>query len=126
MSTTMTVILFIVALIFSVGFLLLVISLIPAINQLRFLLVDMEKTSVHIRELSIKLQELTVKIDRDVDKVDSILDSSTETMQAVSNTLRYVHHNILGQTARFLTFIPAIKMGWNFIKKIKGGKKHVK
>lgn len=125
MSPTVTVIIFVVALIFSVGFLLLVISLVPTINQLKSLLVDMEKTSAKIRDLVEKLKEISLKIDQDVDKFDSLLDSSRETVEHVSNSIKFVNKRFLTHSAGFFALIPAFKLGWSLVKKIlakKGGK----
>ncbi|MCP5103435.1 MAG: DUF948 domain-containing protein [bacterium] len=123
MDSTITVIIFIVALIFSVGFLMLVLSLVPAINQLKTLLTDMEKSSREFRDLTVKLQTLSEKVDRDVEKVDAILESSKETVEVVSDSLKFVNKNVLKKSAGLLAFVPAIKLGWDLVKKFKGGKK---
>lgn len=125
MSPTVTVIIFVVALIFCVGFLLLVISLVPTITQLKSLLGDLEKTSTEARDLVVKLKDVSTKVDQDVEKFDAILDSSKEAVENVSNSLKFVNKKILKQSAPFLALIPAIKMGWDLVKKIKakGGNK---
>ena len=127
MSPTVTVILFVVALIFCVGFLLLVISLVPTINQLKSLLTDLEKTSSEARDLVVKLKDVSTKVDQDVAKFDTILDSSKEAVENVSKSLKFVNKKILKQSAGFFALIPAVKMGWDLIKKIKskGGKEDV-
>ncbi len=127
MSSTLEVIIFIVALIFSVGFLLLVISLVPTINQLKSLLSDLEKTSYEARDLVKKLQDVSEKVDQDVAKFDNILDSSKEAVENVSKSLKFVNKKILTQSAGLLALVPAIKLGWDLIKKIKakGGKQNV-
>lgn len=127
MSPTVTVIIFIVALIFSLGFLLLVIFLVPAVSQLKSLLTDLEKTSSEARELVIKLKDVSTKVNQDVEKFDAILDTSKEVVENVSKSLKFVNKKILKQSAGFFALIPAIKMGWDLVKKIKskGGKKDV-
>jgi uncharacterized protein YoxC len=124
MNTSIVLIVFIAALIFSVGFLVLVLTLVPAINQLKSLLTDLERTSSQFRDLAIRLKILSEKLDQDLDKVDAVLDSSKETVEVVSDSLKYININILKRSAGLLAFIPAIKFGWNLVKKIKGGKKH--
>jgi len=121
MDPTITVILFIVAL----GFMMLVMSLIPAIKQLKKLLVDLEKTSAEARELTIRLKEISVKVDQDVEKFNAILDSSKEAVETVSKSMKFVNKNIIKHSAGFFALIPAIRLGWDLVKKIKGGKKHV-
>lgn len=125
MSSTTTVIIFIVALILSVGFLMLVLSLVPAINQLKALLVDLEKTSVEARNLTIQLKAVSEKVDKDVDKFDAILDASKDTVEAVSNSVKLINKSVIKKSAGLLAFLPAIKFGWDLVKKIKGGKKNV-
>ena len=123
MSSASTVLIFIVALIFSVGFLLIVISLVPTLNQLKSLLKDVEKTSFEARELIKNLKDVSEKIDADIEKVDSIVDSTKETFDSISDSMSFLKKNVLKQSAGLLAFIPAMKLGWKFIKKIKGGDK---
>lgn len=122
MDSTIT-ILFLTALIFSVGFLLLVILLVPAINRLKSTLEDMEKTSVQVRDLALKLKDLSAKVDRDVEKFDAVLDASKETVEVVADSVKLINRSFLRKSAGLLAFIPAIKFGWNLVRKFKGGKK---
>ena len=123
MDSTTTIIIFIVALILSIGFLMLVLTLVPAINQLKSLLVDLEKTSREVRDLTTKIKVVSEKVDKDVEKVDALLDASKETVEVVSNSLKFLNKNVLKKSAGLLTFIPAIKFGWKLVKKFKGGNK---
>lgn len=124
MNTSIVLIVFVAALIFSVGFLVLVLTLVPAINQLKSLLTDLERTSGQFRDLAIRLKILSEKVDQDLGKIDAVLDSSKETVDVVTDSLKYINVNILKRSAGLFAFIPAIKLGWNLVKKIKGGKKH--
>lgn len=122
MDSVSIVIIFIVALIFSVGFLMIVISLVPTLNQLRSLLVDLEKTSYEARELTKKLQDVSEKVDEDLSKINSIIDTTRESVGSVSNSLKFLNKNLIKQSAGLLAFFPALKLGWKFMKKRKGGK----
>ncbi len=122
MDSVTIVIIFIVALIFSVGFLLVVISLVPALNQLKSLLADLEKTSYEARELTKKLQNVSEKVDDDLEKINSIIDTTKESVGTVSNSIKFLNKNLIKQGAGILAFIPAVRMGWKFMKKRKGGK----
>ncbi len=122
MDSVTIVIVFIVALIFSVGFLLVVISLVPALNQLKSLLSDLEKTSYEARKLTIKLHDVSEKVDEDLTKINSIIDTTRESVGSVSNSLKFLNKNLLKQSAGVLAFFPALKLGWKFMKKRKGGK----
>lgn len=111
---------FIVALVFSLGFLLLVFTLIPAIHQLKSLLGDLEKTSMEVRDLARDMKRTNGHVGEELDKLDCIMDTSKQTAEQIGDTFRFVNRNILARSASFLAFIPAIKFGWKLIKKIKG------
>ncbi len=117
-----TVIIFVVALIVSLGFLLLVISLVPTINQLKSLLVDLEKTSSEFRTLTSQLEAIGEKVDNQADKVGVIIESSKNAMEVVSTTVGMINHNFLKKSAGLLAIFPAIRFGWNLVKKHRGGK----
>lgn len=122
MDSVTIVIIFIVALIFSVGFLLIVLSLVPALNQLRSLLADLEKTSYEARILTRKLQDVGEKVDEDLSKINAIIDTAKESVGNVSHSLNFINRKFMKQSAGLLAFFPALKLGWKFIKKRKGGK----
>ncbi|HLP46635.1 MAG TPA: DUF948 domain-containing protein [Candidatus Kapabacteria bacterium] len=124
MNTTIVIIVFIVALIFSVGFIMIVLSLVPAINQLKALMSDLEKTTTQITVLTARLNSISAKVEIELDKIDSVIDSSKETVETVSDSLRYININILKRASGVLAFVPAIKFGWKLVKKLKGGKKY--
>ncbi len=121
MSPTLTIVVVVAVLLISVGFLLLVFILIPAINQLRFFLHDLEKTSTEVRNLTLKLTDLTEKVGQDAEKVRNILDSSEKIVDNVTRSVKFINTNVF-KRAGFLAILPAIKLGWKFIKKAKGGK----
>ncbi|MCK4766453.1 MAG: hypothetical protein KAW12_29930 [Candidatus Aminicenantes bacterium] len=126
MNPTVTAIIFLAAVIFVSGFVLLMFFAISAVRRLKALLIDLEKTSVEARGLIVKLQDIGTKVEEDVAKFDSILDASKETVESVSNSLKFVNKKILKQSAGLVAIIPAIKMGWDLIKKLKaGGKQNV-
>jgi predicted PurR-regulated permease PerM len=119
MNSTIEVVIFVVALILSVGFLMLVLSLVPAINQLKSLLKDLEKTSTEARDLTVQLKSVSGKVDKDIEKFDQILDSTKETMGTVKESLKFLNKNVLKQTAGVLGLVSAIRFGWTFVKKLK-------
>jgi hypothetical protein len=51
--------------------------------------------------------------------VDAVLDSTKETVDVVKNSLKFVNTKVLKQSAGLLALVPAIKFGWDFIKKFK-------
>jgi ABC-type transporter Mla subunit MlaD len=105
-----------------VGFLLLVLTLIPAINQLKSLLTDLEKTSSEVRTLTKNINDIREKVENKTEKIDVILDSSKKTVETVSETLSMINKKVLRKSVNIFALIPAIRLGWNFVKKIKGGK----
>jgi len=122
MSTPILIIVFVVALVFSLGFLLLVITLIPAIQQFKSLMLDLEKTSIEVRDLAREARRLSAIAEDRLEKVDMILAHSRRTMENAGDALHFISHNLLRRSAGLLAFLPAVKMGWNLVKKIKGGK----
>ncbi len=122
MNTAIIIIIFIVALLISMGFLLLVVTLVPAINQLKSLLTDLERTSSEFRALTAKIKEIGEKVETEADKVGTILDSSKKAVEVVSETLSMLNTTVFKKAAGILALIPAIKFGWNLVKKHKGGK----
>ena len=97
-------------------------SLVPAINQFKALLIDLEKTSTEARELTVRLKILSEKIDEDVDKVTELIDSSKETFSTVSRSVKMINTSIFKKYSGLIALLPAIKFGWNLVRKIKGGK----
>ena len=122
MNTPVLIIVFVVALLFSLGFLLLVITLIPAIQQFKSLLVDLEKTSMEVRDLAREAKRLSSMAEDRLEKVDMVLTQSKRTVENAGDVLQFVSQNVLRRSVGLLAFLPAIKMGWNLVKKIKGGK----
>jgi hypothetical protein len=122
MSSTAVIIIFVVALVFSLGFLLLVITLIPAIQQFKSMMLDMEKTSLAVRDLAREMKQVSVMAQERLEKVDHVLAQSKRTVENAGEALHFINQNVLRRSAGLLAFLPAIKMGWNLVKKIKGGK----
>lgn len=122
MSTPILIIIFVVALVFSLGFLLLVITLVPAIQQFKALMVDMEKTSLEVRDLAREAKRLSSMAEDRLEKVDLVLTQSKRTVENAGDALQFISQNVLRRSVGLLAFLPAIKLGWNLVKKIKGGK----
>lgn len=122
MSTPVLVIVFVVALVFSLGFLLLVVTLVPAIQQFKSLLVDLEKTSLEVRDLARELKRVSAMAEDRLEKVDGVLAQSRRTVENAGDALQFISQNVLRRSAGLLAFLPAIKMGWSLVKKIKGGR----
>ena len=122
MSTPITIIVFVVALVFSLGFLLLVITLVPAIQQFKSLMADMEKTSLEVRDLAREAKRLGSIAEDRLDMVDTVLAQSRRAAENAGDALHFINQNVLRRSAGLLAFLPAIRLGWNLVKKIKGGK----
>ena len=122
MNTPVLIVVFVVALIFSLGFLLLVITLVPAIQQFRSLLLDLEKTSLEVRDLAREAKRVSVMAEDRLEKVDLVLSQSKRTVESAGAALHFINHNVLRRSAGWLAFLPAVKIGWNLVKRIRGGK----
>jgi len=122
MSTSVLVIIFVVALVFSLGFLLLVITLVPAIQQFKALMADLEKTSMEVRDLAREARRLSGIAEERLEKVDMVLSQSKRTVEHAGDALQFISQNVLRRSVGLLAFLPAVRMGWNLVKKIKGGR----
>lgn len=122
MSTTILIIIFVVAMIVSLGFLLLVITLVPAIQQLKSLLLDLEKTSIEVRDLAREAKRLGAMAEDRLEKVDMVLSQSQRMVNNAGNALHFINRSVLRRSAGLLAFLPAVRLGWNLVKKIKGGR----
>ena len=122
MSTTVLIIVFVVALVISLGFLLLVFTLIPAIQQFRSLMLDLEKTSIEVRDLAREAKRISVMAEERLEQVDLVLAESKRTVESAGDALHFISQNVLRRSAGLLAFLPAIRIGWNLVKKIKGGR----
>lgn len=122
MSTPVMIVVFVVALVFSLGFLLLVITLVPAIQQFKSLMVDLEKTSIEVRDLTREAKRLSALAEDRLEQVDTVLVQSRRAVENAGDTLHFINQNVLRRSAGLLAFLPAVKLGWNLVKKIKGGK----
>jgi len=117
MSTGAEIIIFIVALIISVSILIFVLTLIPAINQFKFLMKDMEKTSAELREVAVQAKIMSKRINYDLEKVDMLIDSSYETVEAAKNTFQFLNTYVFQKSSTLFSMIPAIRFGWKIVKK---------
>ncbi|MCP4217408.1 MAG: hypothetical protein GY765_22385 [bacterium] len=115
-------IIFILYVVLTAGILLLLVTALPAINQLKALLKDLEKTSAEARVLVIQMKSLTEKVEKDVEKVDAILEASRETVTTVSSSLKMINKSMVAKSAGVFAIIPAIKFGWDLVRKFRGGK----
>lgn len=122
MNTTVLIVIFVVALIVSLGFLLLVFTLVPAIQQLKMLMLDLEKTSVEVRELAREAKHLSAVAQERLEKVDRVLSQSQRAVDNAGDALNFINRSVFRRSAGLLAFLPAVRMGWNLVKKIKGGR----
>ena len=116
MDTATTIIIFIVALLVAVGFLLLVLTLVPAINQLRILFVELEKTAIEIRGLTSELKKISSNVGDKLERVDGMIASSRKIVRNMGDIIQFINTNLI-RKAGFLTMIPIIKWGMNVISK---------
>ena len=83
---------------------------------------DMEKTSLEVRDLARELKRVSALAEDRLEKVDMVLSQSKRTVENASEALHFINQNVLKRSAGLLAFLPALKMGWNLVRKIKGGK----
>jgi len=118
MNPTLTAVIFVVGLVFSAGFLALVFTLLPAVQQLRRLLIDLETTSREVRHLSIQARNLAEKLETRAEEVDHVLASAKKTVNSAAEALSFVNTRVLAKSAGLLAFLPALRFGWKIVKKM--------
>ena len=118
MDTAITIIIFIVALIIAVGFLVLVLTLVPAINQLRMLFIELEKTSTEIRGLTAELKKISSNVGEKIENLDGMIATTRKIVKTTGEIMQFINTNII-KKAGILAFLPAIKWGMSLISRNK-------
>ncbi len=111
-------IIFIVALVFCTGFLVLIIVLVPALRELRNLFVELQKTSLEVRGLVEEAKKISANVEGKLEGIDGILASSQKIMSNISAALGKVNFKFM-KYAELLALVPAILWGINKSKKMK-------
>lgn len=117
MDTATQVIIFIVALAFSSGFLAIVIVLVPAIRELTALLRDLQKTSAEIRELTEQAKTISSNVEGKLEDVDRFIAGTRTIAAGVNKALSAANIDIAGKPG-LLAVIPALIMGYKVISRL--------
>ncbi len=123
MDTATQVIIFIVALLFSAGFLALVIVLVPAIRELKTLFIDLQKTSTEARELVEEMNKISANVEGKLEGIDGMIANSQKIAANVGRAYSMLNNSVLKDTVlkniEWLAMIPAVLLGWKAVSKIK-------
>ncbi len=120
--TVSTITLVICAVAITLAFVLLVAYLLPVLLKMRDLMAEVQFAAAEVRHLAISLQKTNERVNVDLERVDELLDSSRQTVATVSQVARQVNGVLMNHSAGFLALLPAIRLGWKLVKKIKGGR----
>ncbi len=118
MDDATKIIIFIVALLISAGFLALIIVLVPAIREMKALFIDLRKTSAEVRELTVEMKKISANVEGKLDGIDGMLSNSQKIVSNVSKAYSLLNNSVL-KNAEWLALIPAILMGWKAVSKMK-------
>jgi len=118
METATQIVIYIVAILISSGFLTLVIVLVPAIRELKDLLADLQKTSTEVRGLVEEIQKISSDVEGKLTGFNSMLSSSQKIATNVSGALRLLNTAAF-RNLEWLALIPAVLWGWKAVSKIK-------
>lgn len=118
METATLVIVFIVALLLSSGFLALIIVLVPAIREMKAFFIDMQKTSIEVRKLVEEMKKISANVEEKLDGFDSVLANSQKIVTNVGKAYTLLNSSVL-KNVEWLALIPAIIMGWKAVSGIK-------
>lgn len=120
--TATTIILLICAVLVTFGFILLVAFLLPVLLKFRDLLVEVQSTTHEIRHLAVSLQNTNERVSEDLERVDELLAASRHTVATVNSVVQTVSRALTRHSAGLFALLPAIKIGWSLVKRIKGGR----
>jgi hypothetical protein len=126
MEPATQVIIFIVAVLISAGFLALVIVLVPAIRELTKLFVDLQKTSEEARELVIEARKISQNVEGKLEGVDSIITNAQKISSSVGKAATLLNNPLIKQFEWLAALIPAILLGWKAVSKMRGKNKEEK
>ncbi len=118
MDTATQIIIFIVALLISAGFLALIIVLVPAIRELKALFIDLRKTSAEVRELTVEMKKISANVEGKLEGIDGLLSNSQKIVSNAGKAYSLLNNSIL-KNSEWLALIPAILLGWKAVSKMK-------
>jgi hypothetical protein len=111
--------------IFSAGFIVLVISIVSALSRMKVLFIQAEKMSAEITDLAKEIKNISVRVEEKLDRVDNVIESSIKALKVAGDITSFISTNVFTKAAGIMSLLPAIKLGWQMIKNIKGGHKNV-
>ncbi|TFH42753.1 MAG: hypothetical protein E4G96_02770 [Chrysiogenales bacterium] len=123
MDATTRIIIVIVAIFISSGFLAIVIVLVPAIRELRALLVDMRKTSEEVRDLASEAKKISVNIENKLEGIDGIISNSKRISSIVGKAASRMENPAFKHLEWVAALVPALILGWKAVSGARGGKK---
>ena len=118
MENATPIIIFIVALVFSSGFLALVIVLVPAIRELTALLADLQKTSTEVRDLAEQMKYISTNVEGKLEGIDHIMTNSRSIASNVTRVLGAFNNN-MATKSEWLALIPALLLGYKAVTTLK-------
>jgi hypothetical protein len=125
MSLVMQIVIIAGVLVFSAGFTILVIAAVSALNRLQVLFIQVEKTSAEITDLAKEIKNISVRVEDKLDRVDCVIESSKKAVKIAGDITSFLSTNVFTKAAGIMGLIPAVKLGWQLIKNMKGGNKNV-
>ena len=111
MEVATPIIIFIVALLLSAGFLMLVIVIIPTIRELKELLIDLQKTSTEVRELAEEMKKISTDVEGKLVGFNDMLSNSQKIATNVGSAFKMLNNTVF-KNAEWLALIPALLWGW--------------
>jgi len=115
MEPATQVIIFIVALLFSAGFLALIITLIPALRELKNLFVDLQKTSAEARELVIEARKISENVEGKLEGIDGLMANAQKLTSSFGKATALLNNPAIKQFQWLIALIPAVLLGWKAV-----------
>ncbi|MBN2079229.1 MAG: hypothetical protein JW838_09705 [Spirochaetes bacterium] len=121
MDAATQIIIFIVALIISAGFLAIIIVLVPAIRDLRALLVDLRKTSEEVRELAVETRKISVNVEGKLEGIDGFVANTRKVSSLVGRAASKMENPAFRHLEWLAALVPALLLGWKAVSGARGG-----
>lgn len=120
MDAATQIIIFIVALIISAGFLAIIIVLVPAIRDLRALLVDLRKTSEEVRELALETRKISVNVEGKLEGIDGFVANTRKVSSLVGRAASKMENPAFRHLEWLAALVPALLLGWKAVSGARG------
>jgi hypothetical protein len=78
-----------------------------------------------LQNTAIMIKNISARVEDKLDLVDSVIESSKKVIKISGDFASFISSNVFTKAAGITALLPALKLGWQLIKDMKGGNKNV-